>query len=117
MVQHLSTKAAQIDISFSKTELRRIVARAVAKESERYVAQPTTAAYIRDLAEEIRSWEESERFSFGILALDDAFGRLCPGEVLVLVGAQGAMKTSLLLTGLERYLRTTRGSKCSFRST
>ncbi|HPZ76300.1 MAG TPA: DnaB-like helicase C-terminal domain-containing protein [Thermosynergistes sp.] len=114
MVQHLSTKAAQIGISFSKTELRRIVAKAVAKESERYVTSPTTAAYIRDLAEEIRSWEEGERFSFGIPVLDDAFGRLCPGEVLVLVGAQGAMKTSLLLSGLENYIATTNGNVLFF---
>lgn len=114
MVPHLASKASQIGIAFSKTELRRIIAKAVAKESERYVAQPTTAAYIRDLAEEIRSWEEGERFSFGIPALDDAFGRLCPGEVLVLVGAQGAMKTSLLLTGLENYIATTSGSALFF---
>jgi len=120
MVPHLNSKASQIGIAFSKTELRRIVARAVAKESERYVASPTTAherataAYIRDLADEIRSWEEGERFSFGIPALDDAFGRLCPGEVLVLVGAQGAMKTSLLLSGLENYITTTGGSVLFF---
>lgn len=114
IVQHLSTKAAQIGIAFSKTELRRVVAKAVATESERYVSSPTTAAYIRDLAEEIRSWEEGERFSFGIPALDDAFGRLCPGEVLVLVGAQGAMKTSLLLTGLENYIANTSGSVLFF---
>jgi replicative DNA helicase len=114
MVPHLASKASQIGIAFSKTELRRIVAKAVAKESERYITSPTTAAYIRDLAEEIRSWEEGERFSFGIPALDDAFGRLCPGEVLVVVGAQGAMKTSLLLTGLENYIATTSGSALFF---
>ena len=114
MVPHLNSKASQLGINFSKTELRRIVAKAVAKESERYVASPTTAAYIRDLADEIRSWEEGERFSFGIPALDDAFGRLCPGEVLVLVGAQGAMKTSLLLSGLENYIATTGGSVLFF---
>jgi hypothetical protein len=65
MVPHLNSKASQLGISFSKTELRRIIARAVAKESERYITSPTTAAYISDLAEEIRSWEEGERFSFG----------------------------------------------------
>jgi len=72
MVPHLSSKTRSLGIAFSKTELRRIVARAVAKESACYVTAPTTAAYIKDLADEIRSWEEGERFSFGIPALDDA---------------------------------------------
>lgn len=114
VVPHLSSKARSLGIAFSKTELRRIVARAVAKESACYVTAPTTAAYIKDLADEIRSWEEGERFSFGIPALDDASGRLCPGEVLVLVGAQGAMKTSLLLSGLENYISATSGSVLFF---
>ncbi|HHV52374.1 MAG TPA: AAA family ATPase [Synergistaceae bacterium] len=114
MVPHLASKASQIDIAFSKTELRRIVAKAVAEESKLYVTSPTTAAYIRDLADEIKSWQEAECFSFGIRALDDAFGNLYPGELLVVVGAQGTMKTSLLLSGLENYIATTDGNVLFF---
>ncbi len=114
LVPYLASKASQIGIAFSKTELRRIVAKAVSDESRLYVTSPTTAAYIRDLADEIKSWQEAERFSFGIHALDEAFGNLYPGELLVVVGSQGTMKTSLLLTGLENYIATTDGNVLFF---
>lgn len=114
MVPYLASKASGLGFTFSKTELRRIVAKAVSDESKLYVTSPTTAAYIRDLADEIKSWQEAERFSFGIPALDKAFGNLYPGELLVVVGAQGTMKTSLLLTGLENYIATTDGNVLLF---
>ncbi len=114
----LETDARLVGAEFSRTELRRIVGKVASWGRTRYLGQEAernaTLALIQSLKREVASWRDEDAFSFGIPALDEAFGRLYPGEVLVVVGAQGAMKTSLLLTGLERYLRTTRGSVMFF---
>jgi len=86
--------------------LRRAVTRAITEEVASAGRLDFTATgYIRRLKEEVRRWDDADRFAFGIDGLDDSFGRLLPGELLVLVGAQGSMKSSLMLTGIEHYLQ------------
>ncbi len=67
-------------------------------------APDIAAYYVRRLKEEVRRWDDADRFAFGIDGLDDSFGRLLPGELLVLVGAQGSMKSSMMISGIEHYL-------------
>lgn len=57
------------------------------------------------LRKEVQSWGDSYAFELGIQALDNAWGGLMPGELGVLVGSQGSMKTSLALNGVEHFLR------------
>ena len=87
--------------------LRRAVTRAITEEVASAGRLDFTATgYVRRLKEEVRRWDDSDKFGFGIEELDNSFGRLLPGELLVLVGAQGSMKSSLMLTGIEQYLTT-----------
>mgnify|MGYP000846201954 CR=1 FL=1 len=87
--------------------LRRAVTRAITEEVASAGRLDFTAtAYVRRLKEEVKRWDDADKFGFGIDALDDSFGRLLPGELLVLVGAQGSMKTSLMLSGIEHYLQS-----------
>lgn len=57
------------------------------------------------LRKEVQSWGDSYSFELGIQPLDNAWGGLMPGELGVLVGSQGSMKTSLALNGVEHFLR------------
>ena len=86
--------------------LRRAVTRAITSEVASAGRLDFTAtAYVQRLKKEVRRWDDSDKFGFGIEELDNSFGRLLPGELLVLVGAQGSMKSSLMLTGIEHYLQ------------
>lgn len=56
---------------------------------------------------EMESWlaYRTEQFHFGIGALDDALnGGIMRGQMLSIIGNPGAMKTSLLLNGIERWV-------------
>ncbi len=95
----------RVGFPLSEQALRRAVTRAITSEVTSAGRLDFTAtAYVRRLKEEVKRWDDADKFSFGIDALDDSFGRLLPGELLVLVGAQGSMKTSLMLSGIEHYL-------------
>lgn len=61
--------------------------------------------HICALENEVRSWGEDFSFTFGIGPLDGSWGGIMPGEIGVLVGAQGSMKTSLAIRGILRTLR------------
>ena len=61
--------------------------------------------HIVRLRKEVQSWGDSYAFTLGIQPLDNAWGGLMPGELGVLVGSQGSMKTSLALNGVEHFLR------------
>lgn len=57
------------------------------------------------LLRSVKEHDESRDFRFGVRPLDGAIGGgLRPGELGVLVGSPGSMKTSLALHGVERYL-------------
>lgn len=60
--------------------------------------------YLNQRIDAVRHWGDSACFEFGIPPLDHATGGVLPGEILVLDGAQGSMKTSLLLKGIETSL-------------
>ena len=50
----------------------------------------------------VQSWSENYSFGLGIEALDAITGGCLPAELFVISGAQGSMKTSLLLGAIER---------------
>lgn len=97
----------RVGFPLSEQALRRAVTRAITEEVASAGRLDFTAtAYVRRLKEEVKRWDDADKFSFGIDELDSSFGRLLPGELLVLVGAQGSMKTSLMLSGVEHYLQS-----------
>lgn len=55
----------------------------------------------------LRSWADFPAFGFGVPALDDATGGILPGEICVLTGAPGTMKTSLALSAVDNYISRT----------
>ncbi|GHV34476.1 hypothetical protein FACS1894187_05120 [Synergistales bacterium] len=59
---------------------------------------------LKELEEYQRAWEDFPAFGFGIRKLDDAAGGILPGEICVLTGAQGTMKTSLALSAVDNFV-------------
>ena len=57
----------------------------------------------------VKSWGDDSGVRFGIHNLDVAIGGLYCGEVLVLVGGTGSMKTSLALSAVENFILRDRG--------
>lgn len=55
----------------------------------------------------LRAWADFPAFGFGIRALDDATGGILPGEICVLTGAPGTMKTSLALCAVDDFVSRT----------
>lgn len=68
--------------------------------------------YLNQRIEDVKRWGDNSSFLFNISALDRATGGVLPGEILVLDGGQGSMKTSLLLKGIETSLA--RGARILF---
>lgn len=99
----------------SSVEVRRIAAKAFRhflndqkRLCERYASE--TAIEPSDIPKELGEMESwlayrTEQFHFGIGALDDALnGGIMRGQMLSIIGNPGAMKTSLLLNGIERWV-------------
>jgi KaiC/GvpD/RAD55 family RecA-like ATPase len=55
----------------------------------------------------LRSWQDFPAFGFGIRSLEDATGGILPGEICVLTGAPGTMKTSLALCAVDDFVSRT----------
>ena len=68
-----------------------------------------TRTHADSLLETLRSFDEAQVFKVGIPTLDNAWGGVHPGEIGLIVGAPGSMKTSLVLGGVELYLRRKAG--------
>ncbi|GHT01150.1 hypothetical protein AGMMS50276_28590 [Synergistales bacterium] len=60
---------------------------------------------LKELEEYQRTWEDFPAFGFGIRKLDDAMGGILPGEICLLTGAPGTMKTSLALSVVDDFVR------------
>ncbi len=99
-------------------ELRRIIAQAWQEAikqgnawdfvNENYQSDPD--AYLGSLAKEVREWDKMPFLRTGIYKLDEAMGRgLLPGELLVLTGGEGSMKTSFALKMIDTYLKEVGG--------
>jgi replicative DNA helicase len=56
----------------------------------------------------LRSWRDFPAFGFGVRALEDATGGILPGEICVLTGAPGTMKTSLALSAVDDFVSRTK---------
>jgi replicative DNA helicase len=96
-------------------QIKRLAVQTIAEERENLkpgsLGLTPLEASVRQLKDEVAGWGSSFNFEFGIQALDESFGGVVPGETLVLVGAQGSMKTSLLLNGIEHYIKTIKDAK------
>lgn len=69
--------------------------------------QDSPTKRLAELETYLRSWADFPAFGFGIRALDDATGGILPGEVCVLTGAPGTMKTSLALCAVDDFVSRT----------
>lgn len=98
--------AALLEEALPVPEVDRAVTEAL-EEAEAKVRRESDSPgdHLTQLRKEVQSWGDSYAFEFGIHLLDNAWGGLMPGELGVLVGSQGSMKTSLALNGVEHFLR------------
>lgn len=96
-----------LDDYFTRDELDRLVSQVWDEEEQRLSRQSLSRPgyHLEALEKEVLSWGDSYAFQFGIQLLDGAWGGLMPGELGVLVGAQGAMKTSLAIQGIIHFLQ------------
>ena len=104
---------AMVGSPFQKDELNAIIS-GVWGEWERRIGRDTDgdpAHHLAALEREVRSWGKDYSFRFGIPQLDNAWGTLMPGEMAVVVGAPGAMKTSLAVKGISTMLREVRDAR------
>lgn len=69
--------------------------------------QDSPTKRLAELETYLRSWADFPAFGFGIRALDDATGGILPGEICVLTGAPGTMKTSLALCAVDDFVSRT----------
>ena len=57
--------------------------------------------YLETRLSKVKSWSRDSAFLFGIEDIDGETGGVQPGEICVVTGAQGSMKTSFALGGIE----------------
>lgn len=99
----------------SPVEVRRIAAKGFREciNERKHYAEKFDAEALgepSDISKELGDMESwltyrTDQFHFGINALDDALnGGIMQGQMLSIIGNPGAMKTSLLLNGLERWV-------------
>lgn len=134
-VEHLKTQLAPCKELFTDIELRRIVGTEIYWLSQTrsqtgrmgadlaamrrnfvneavYGPNPLSdpdspARRLGEMETYLRSWADFPAFGFGISPLDDATGGILPGEICVLTGAPGTMKTSLALSAVDDYISRT----------
>lgn len=96
----------QLESMISKRTLDGWIASTLeAHQNEISPVDDTLGSHIGRLESEVRSWGKCFSFNFGIDKLDNSWGGIMPGEIGVLVGAQGSMKTSLAIRGIMQTLR------------
>lgn len=67
-------------------------------------------AHLMTWEEKVKSWKDKPMISFGIPDLDKTYGGgIFPSEILSIVGAPGAMKTSLAIQAITNYLNSSNG--------
>ena len=102
----------QLPIELSRDEIKNCVRTALkeGKKNVREVVVTSPVEYRTKLLAEIKSWGDMAQFRLGVPLVDEQYGGgIYPGEVAVLVGSEGSMKTSLTLHAIDDYLRHTKG--------
>lgn len=104
----------ELELDPPLAELRRIVAAGavIAKESrdkqlydfDEVAHDLRPSSHLAKRIQMVKSWKAGAAFILGIDELDAVYGGVLPGEMLAITGAQGAMKTSLVLGAVERAL-------------
>lgn len=72
------------------------------KAVEMFGITASPSYYLNRRIKAVKAWRPDYSFKLGIDALDDITGGCLPSELMVIAGAQGSMKTSLLLGAIER---------------
>ena len=101
-----------------RLNIRKIISTAWAEwlqrnEPERF-SEFDPQSHLNALISNIKSFDDSSIFDFAISQLDSVWGGLVPGEIGVLAGAPGSMKTSLAIRGMEAYLSRNAGKVLFF---
>jgi KaiC/GvpD/RAD55 family RecA-like ATPase len=71
-------------------------------------------ANLAELSRTVKGWRGHPAVEFGIFALDVAFGGIYPGEICVVAGTPGSMKTSLALHAVEDFVARTDQFACYY---
>jgi KaiC/GvpD/RAD55 family RecA-like ATPase len=79
---------------------------------ESYFLHASAPRSLRERLRQVAGWSPDSAFVFGVPCLDEITGGVQPGEMMAVSGAQGSMKTSLLLGGIEDAL--SRGMSVQF---
>lgn len=106
------TYTVKLPMELSRDEIKGAVRVALkeAKKNVTHVVVTDPVEYRARLLAEIKSWGNMAQFRMGIPNVDEQYaGGIYPGEVAVLVGSEGSMKTSLTLHAIDDYLRNTKG--------
>lgn len=106
------TYTIELPSKLSRSEIKQAVRTALREVSKdvKQVVITDPAEYRARLVAEVKSWGNMAQFRLGIPGVDEQYsGGIYPGEVAVLVGSEGSMKTSLTLHAIDDYLRHTQG--------
>ena len=112
--------ATQEPFPWGMSKIKRMISQSIEKYkqennlqgAEEYIADPVS--HVKRYEKEIKAWGKVPILKTGISSLDSAYGGgLLPGQLMVLTGGEGSMKTSLALTMVEDYLMSV-GDKVLF---
>lgn len=101
-----------LPVPLKRPEIKAIVREAM-REFKAAVRSKITmdpADFRRRMVAEVKAWGQSAHFRLGIPKVDEQFGGgIYPGEIMVIYGSEGSMKTSLVLNGISDYIGRTSG--------
>ena len=111
--QHLKDDVNKVGTPLPLSKVKQIIAQTYRKcirsnnldeaLNNLYIANPSV--YLNKFADETRTWGKVPLLRTGIDKLDSASGGgLLPGQLLVITGGEGSMKTSLALKMIDTYL-------------
>ena len=138
IIEDVKLELINCDGLYSELEIRRLVAQELAYVTEELRKDPVEAfragsrsdfwdkyrdekaspdlmrANLAELMRTVRGWRGVPAVGFGIHELDECFGGIYPGDIAVLTGGPGSMKSSLALNAVEDFILRTEQFCCFY---